>query len=99
MRVVVSLKLNYTGPAPPADSFKVVVTQAKSIKPRNTTNTVTCDPNNPTIYPVTAECLVYTREILLQFDAEQFASGKATVKVALPFGESLETKFNLDNLK
>jgi hypothetical protein len=99
VRVVVALRLNYMGPEPLADSFKVVVSQAKPIEPRETTSTVTCDPNNPNIYPVASECMVYTREIVLQFDAEQFASGKAAVKVMLPFGESLETKYNLDKLK
>lgn len=99
VRVVVALKLNYVGPAPLADSFKVVVNQAKPIEPRETTSTVTCDPNNPNIYPVASECMVYTREIVLQFGAEQFAPGRATVKVMLPLGESLETKYNLDKLK
>ncbi len=99
VRVVVALKLNYTGPVPPADSFNVVVYQAKSIEPTKTTNTVTCDPYNPYNSEVASECLTYTREILLQFDAAQFTPGRAMVKVLLPFGQSLETKYNLNKLK
>jgi hypothetical protein len=99
VRVVVALKLNYAGPVPPADSFKVVVSQANPIGPRKTTNTVLCDPYNPYDYPVTNECATYTREIVLRFDAEQFAPGRATVRVLLPFGQSLETKYKLDKLK
>src|ERR1700680_3719670 len=33
VRVVVSLKTGYSGPMPPAESFKVVVSQVSSIKP------------------------------------------------------------------
>jgi hypothetical protein len=99
VRVMVSLKTGYSGPAPPADSFKVVVSQTKPIEPRKTTNTVTCDPYNPYDYRVTNKCVAYTREILLQFDAEQFAAGRATVTVILPYGQSLETKYYLDKLK
>src|SRR5512135_265583 len=52
VRVMVSLKTSYSGPAPPADSFKVVVSQSKPIEPREATSTVLCDPyisfGNPT---------------------------------------------------
>jgi hypothetical protein len=99
VRVVVALKVNYAGPVPPAESFKVVVSQVKPIEPRKTTNTVTCDPSNPYDHAVTNECAAYTRALLLQFDAAQFAPGKATVKVLLPYEQSLETKYNLDKLK
>ncbi len=99
VRVLSSLKTSYSGPAPPAESFKVAVTQAKSIEPRKVTSTVLCDPTSWQNNATYSNCFAYTREIVLQFDAEQFAPGKATVKVALPFGESLETKYNLDNLK
>lgn len=99
VRAIVSLKTGYSGPAPPADSFKVVVSQTKPIEPRKVTSTVLCDPYNPLVNPTFANCIAYTREILLQFDAEQFAPGRATVKVMLPFEQSMETKYNLDKLK
>ena len=98
VRVVVSLKTSYSGPVPPADSFKVFVSQTKPIEPRKLTSTVTCDPysyDSPTF----GNCIAYMREVLLQFDAEQFAPGRATIKVLLPFGQSMETKYNLDKLK
>jgi hypothetical protein len=96
VRVVVALRINFTGPAPPADSFQVAVSQTKPIEPVKTTSTVLCDPYNV----VTAgECMIYTREIVLQFDHDQFAPGKATINVVLPQGKSLETKYNLDKLK
>ena len=99
VRVVVSLKTSYSGPLPPADSFQVVVSQAKRIEPQNVTGTVLCNPYNPYDTPTAANCVAYTREILLQFDAKKFAPGSATVKVVLPYGQSLETKYNLDKLK
>jgi hypothetical protein len=98
VRVLVGLKANYTGPVPPADSFKVVVSQGESIEPRKLTSTVPCDPysyGSPTF----GNCIFYTREILLQFDVSQFAPGMATVKVRLPFGQPMETKYNLNKLK
>jgi hypothetical protein len=99
VRVVVALKTSYSGPVPPADSFKVVVSQAKPIEPRKVSGAVICNPYNWNDNPTAANCVAYTREILLQFDAEQFAPGKATVQVALPYGQSMETKYNLDKLK
>jgi hypothetical protein len=99
VRVMVSLKNGYSGPAPPADSFKVVVSQTKPIEPRKVTSTVLCDPYNPYDNPTAAICIAYMREILLHFDAEQFAPGRATVKVTLPYEQSMETKYNLDKLK
>ena len=99
VRVIVALKTGYVGPAPPADSFKVIVSQTRPIEPRMVTGTVLCDPYNPFENPTFANCAAYTREIVLQFDAEQFAPGKATVKVLLPSGQPLETKYNLDKLK
>ena len=98
VRVIVSLKTSYLGPAPPADSFKVVVSQAKPIEPRKLASTVTCDPYSY-VSITSGNCIAYEREILLQFSTEQFAPGRATVKVLLPFGKSLETKYNLDKLK
>jgi hypothetical protein len=99
VRVVAALKTSYSGPAPAADSFNVVVSQTKSIKPRKVTGTVLCNPYNWNDNPTVANCVAYTREILLQFDAAQFGPGKATVTVTLPEGRSLETKYNLDKLK
>jgi len=99
VRVVVALKLNYTGAIPPADSFSVTVSQAKPIEPRKISSTVTCDPLSLLAATANVDCSVYTREILLSFDAEQFAPGKATVKVSLPDDQALETKYNLDTLK
>jgi hypothetical protein len=99
VRVVASLKTSYSGPAPPADSFKVAVNQVNSIEPRKITSTLLCDPTSWQNNATYSNCFTYTREIVLQFDAEQFAPGKATVKIALPFGQSLETKYNLDKLK
>ncbi len=103
VRVVVSLKLGYSGPEPPADSFKVVVSQAEPIEPQKVTGKGVCNPyNNPYNWndnSTVANCVAYTREILLQFDAGQFAPGRATVKVLLPFNQSMETKYNLAKLK
>ena len=64
VRVVAALKLNYSEPASPTDRFKVVVTQAKSIEPRGTPNTATCDPNNPNISPVTAGAAQTCRSLI-----------------------------------
>jgi hypothetical protein len=99
VRVVVSLKTSYSGPAPPPDSFKVIVSQSKPVEPKKVTGTVLCDPFNSYGNSTVANCVAYTREILLQFGAEQFEPGRATVKVLLPFGQSMETKYNLDKLK
>jgi hypothetical protein len=99
VRAVVSLKAGYSGPTPPADSFKVSVSQANLIEPRNVISNVLCDPSNYADNPVAVECVAYTREILLQFDTTQFAHGNATVRVTLPYGQPMETKFNLDKLK
>jgi len=99
VRVVVSLKTSYSGPEPPANSFKVVVSQTKSIEPQKETGTVLCNPYNWNVNSTVANCVAYTREILLQFDAGQFSPGRATVKVLLPFNQSMETKYNLAKLK
>lgn len=103
VRVIVALKSGYSGPEPPSDSFKVLVSQAKPIEPGNTTSTVLCDPFSTNVYTDQIQsfgnCLGYMREFLLQFDAKQFAPGKATIKVTLLNGKSMETKYNLDNLK
>jgi hypothetical protein len=99
VRVVISLKTGYSGPAPAVDRFKVVVYQSKSIEPKKVTGNVICDPYNAYEVPTAGNCVAYTREILLRFDAEQFAPGRATVRVALPSGAPVETRYNLDKLK
>jgi hypothetical protein len=99
VRVAVSLKTGYVGPAPAADSFKVAVSQTKPIEPRKVARTVLCNPYNPLENSTVGNCIAYTQEILLSFDAGQFAPGRATVKVLLLDGQSLETKYNLDKLK
>lgn len=99
VRVIAALKTNYTGPEPSADGFQVVVSQTDPIEPRKVTSNVTCNPYNLNETPAAAACIAYTREILLEFNARQFAPGKATVKVMLPFGESQETTYKLDELK
>lgn len=103
VRVIVALKSAYAGPEPPGDSFRVLVSQAKSIEPGNVTTNVLCNPYYTNVYSeqsqTSGNCLVYTREILLQFDAKQFAPGRATIQVMLPGGKSMQTTYNLDNLK
>lgn len=99
VRVVTALKINYGGPIPATSDYRVVVSQENPIAPRNLSNTVTCNPYSPTAYPGIADCTVYTREIRLSFDAAQFAPGRAAVRVELPGGQSLETSYNLSNLK
>jgi hypothetical protein len=99
VRIVTAIRINYSGPVPPADKYLALVSQAKPIEPRKVTNTVTCDPFNQTAYPVPTDCSIYTREILLNFDARQFEPGPVTVKVELPFQQSMETQYDLDKLK
>lgn len=99
VRVIVALKTGYVGPEPSADNFTVAVSQTKTIEPRKADSTVLCNPYNSLENPTVANCVAYTREIVLQFDAGQFAPGRATVKVTLPEGKWLETKFDLDKLK
>jgi hypothetical protein len=99
VRVLVSLKNGYSSPAPHADNFRVVVSQPKPIEPLEVTSTVLCDPyclyDNPTV----ANCVPYTREILLKFDAEQFAPRRATVTVVLPSKQAMQTTFDLVTFK
>jgi len=99
VRVIVALKSGYVGPAPPADSFKVVVSQAKPIEPRKVDSTVLCNPWYATETPTFSDCMVYMREILLKFDASQFGPGRATIKITLPDGKTTETRYDLDRLK
>lgn len=99
VRVLTAIKINYSGPIPPASDYGVVVSQENRIAPRNISNTVTCNPFSPTVYPGIANCTVYTREIRLSFDASQFEPGRAMVRVELPAGQSLETSYDLSRLK
>lgn len=100
VHVIVGLRINYAGTVPPAESYTVTVSQAKRIEPKKSTNTVTCDPYSPVASPLAStDCRIYTRELDLNFDAAQFAPGPVTVRVDLPFDQSLETKYNLDKLK
>jgi len=99
VKVEVSLKLNYTGPEPPAAGFKVDVSQARSIEPQKTSNTVICDPYYSGVYAVDNNCMAYMREIILKFDAGQFGPGAANIKVQTPDGQTIQTKFALDKLK
>jgi hypothetical protein len=100
VRFVISLRTNFGGPMPPTDTFKVVVSQTKPIEPEKMTSTVICDPYyNSYEYPVNSDCSPYLREILLRFDAEQFAPGAATINVETPDGQTIQTKYNLDKLK
>jgi hypothetical protein len=100
VRVIVALRMVLQAPVPAADSFQVIVSQADQIEPRKTTSTVLCDPYDVyEIYPTGGDCTIYTREILVRFDHDQFSSRKVTIKVLLPEGKSLETKFDPDKLK
>ena len=97
VRVVVAFKTGYSGPAPAADRFRVTVSQEEPIDPVKTPPTrVLCDPYS--LYQGD-QCAAYMGEILLRFDHDQFGPGEATIKVLLPDEKSLETKFDLDQLK
>jgi hypothetical protein len=100
VRVVVALKIGFAGPIPKEESFQVIVSQGNQIQPKSTTTTVLCNPFDPLgYYTAPRPCDAYTREILLRFDHGQFSPGKATVQVTLPDERSIETTFNLGNLK
>ena len=99
VRAVVSLKLGYDGAIPEDDNFEVSVSQGGRIEPRETNATVLCDPLNPFARYPEEPCVVFTREYILRFSESQFGRGKVTVKVKMPGGKALETKFDLDKLK
>lgn len=102
VRVVAALRINFSGPEPPADGFRVALSQSKLIEPVKSTTRVLCNPYSiypAAPYPTGDTCTIYTREIVLQFRYDQFVSGKAAVKVLLPEGKSLETTYNLNGLK
>jgi hypothetical protein len=89
-RVLISYKLNYVGPIPSPSSFKVRVSQEDMIKPNKLSTESICS--------VWDDCGVTRFAILLWFDAEQFASGTARVKITTPDGQILSTEFDLDKL-
>jgi hypothetical protein len=88
VRVVVSYKNAYVGPRLPTSSFKVSVSQADAIEPKKLTTETICAP----------KCVTAKYAIVLWFDAEQFSSGAAKVKITTPDGQILNTEFNLDKL-
>jgi hypothetical protein len=88
VRVVVSYKNAYVGPRPPTSSFKVSISQVDSIEPKKLTTETICAP----------KCRSAKYAVLLWFDAEQFTTGTADVKVTTPDGQTLQTEFDLDNL-
>ncbi len=92
VRVLISYKLGYVAPLPPTSGFKVRVSQTDTIEPK----TLIVEP----ICSVVLEnyCGVIRFAILLSFDAEQFASGTAKVKIVTPDGQTLKTEFDLDTL-
>jgi hypothetical protein len=99
VRAVVALQVGYDGAIPLDDNFEVAVSQGSRIEPQETNTTVLCNPLNPFAKYPEEPCTVYTREYLLRFSQDQFGRGKVTVKVKMPGGKSLETKFDLDKLK
>jgi hypothetical protein len=94
VRFAISYKINYVGPLPSLDSFEFLVLQSSAIEPRKQTNAIICNP-----YIDGSHCVNYIREALLWFDAEQFAPGSATIRIKTPEGSTVQTKFDLDQLK
>jgi hypothetical protein len=90
VRAMISFKLGYAGPIPPTSSFEVRVSQADPIEPKKLTTESIC--------AVWQDCGVTRFAVLLWFDAEQFASGTAKVKITTPDGQILKTEFNLAKL-
>jgi len=90
VRVLISFKPGYVGPVPPTSSFTVHVSQLDSIDPKKLSTETICF--------VWDECGVTRFAILLWFDAEQFASGTAKIKIVTPDGQIIKTEFDLDNL-
>jgi hypothetical protein len=91
VRVLISYQLGYAGPEPATSSFKVRVSQADPIEPKKLTTEPICS--------VWQDCGVTVFAVLLWFDAEQFASGAASVKITTPDGQILKTEFDLDKLR
>jgi hypothetical protein len=94
IRVLISYKLGYVGPLPPASRFKVHVSQADvgAIEPKKLTTESICSLSGD------GDCGAIRFAILLSFDAEQFASGTAKIKILTPDGQTIKTEFDLDNL-
>jgi hypothetical protein len=90
VRVLISFKPGYVGPVPPTSSFTVHVSQLDSIEPKKLSTETICF--------VWDECGVTRFAILLSFDAGQFASGSAKIKIVTPDGQTIKTEFDLDNL-
>jgi len=90
VRVMISFKLGYAGPIPPTNSFKVRVSQSDPIEPKQFNTEWLCNLWN--------DCGVTRFAIQLWFDAEQFASGAAKIKIMTPDGQILKTEFDLDKL-
>jgi len=90
VRVMISFKLGYAGPIPPTNRFNVRVSQSDPIEPKQFNTEWLCNLWN--------DCGVARFAILLWFDAEQFASGAAKVKITTPDGQILKTEFDLDKL-
>ena len=90
VRVMISFKLGYAGPIPPTNSFKVRVSQSDPIEPKQFHTEWLCNLWN--------DCGVTRFAILLWFDAEQFESGAAKIKIMTPDGQILKTEFDLDKL-
>ena len=94
VRVLISYKLGYVGTLPPASSFKVHVSQtdAGTIEPKKLTIETICS------VLWNSDCGAPRFAILLSFDAEQFASGAAKIKIVTPDGQTIKTEFDLDSL-
>jgi hypothetical protein len=94
VRVLISYKLGYVGTLPPPSSFKVHVSQvdAGTIEPKKLTTETICS------VLWNSDCGAPRFAILLSFDAEEFASGTAKIKIVTPDGQTIKTEFDLDNL-
>ena len=92
VRVLISYMINYVGPERPTSSFKVRVSQSDAIEPKKLTTESICSVSWH------SDCGVTRFALLLSFDAEQFASGSAKVKIVTPDGQTLNTEFDLDTL-
>jgi hypothetical protein len=90
VRVMISYKIDYIGPIPPTNSYKVRISQADPIEEKK----LTIEP----ICSAWQDCGVTRFAILLWFDAEQFETGSAKIKVTTPDGQTLRAEFDLDKL-
>jgi hypothetical protein len=90
VRVMISFNLGYAGLIPPTSRFKVRVSQADPIEPKKLTTESICS--------AWQDCGVTKFAVLLWFDAAQFTSGAAKVKITTPDGQIRKTEFDLDKL-